>query len=170
MPKLILFIASSLDGYIARSSGAVDWLFTDQDYGYTNFLANIDTVLMGRKTYEQLQSFGDYPYLGMKGFVFSRQSNKSNANVEFVDRELTSFIGDLKIGTGKDIWLVGGSEIIQLCLQHGLIDEFIISIHPVILGGGIQLFPSPLSMKKLKLQGHQVFNTGLVQLTYGEYL
>jgi dihydrofolate reductase len=166
MRKLILFIASSLDGYIARSSGAVDWLFTDQDYGYTNFLASIDTVLIGRKTYDQLLTFGEYPYVGKKSFVFSRQSNAGNENVDFINRELIGFIESLKMTNGKNIWLVGGAEIIQLCLQQDLIDEFIISIQPIILGEGMELFRSPLSMKKLKLQCSETFNTGLVQLTY----
>lgn len=64
MRQVVLFIASSLDGYIATASGDVDWLFTDQDYGYIDFFALVDTVLMGRRTYEQILSFGEYPYMG----------------------------------------------------------------------------------------------------------
>jgi dihydrofolate reductase len=71
MRKVILFIASSLDGYIARTSGAIDWLFTDQDYGYTKFFVGIDTVLMGRRTYEQALSFRESPYKGIQCCVFS---------------------------------------------------------------------------------------------------
>jgi dihydrofolate reductase len=167
MRKLVLFIASSLDGYIARTSGEVDWLFTDQDYGYSDFSAKIDTVLMGRRTYDQVLSFGEYPYQGMHSFVFSKSyANKQDANVEFVSANLTHFIQALKHQAGKNIWLVGGSEIIHLCLQHDLIDEFIISIHPIILGDGIPLLRSPLSTKKLSFQHCQTFDTGLLQLTY----
>ena len=167
MRKVILFIASSLDGYIARTSGSVDWLFTDQDYGYTDFFATIDTVLMGRRTYEQVLSFGDYPYKGTQGFVFSKtHSEERDENVTFISSDLTSFIEKLKGGTGKHIWLVGGTEIIQSCISHDLIDEFVISVHPIILGDGIPLFRAPLPMRKLKLKNCRTFDTGLVQLTY----
>src|SRR5687767_10378732 len=91
MRQLVLYIATSLDGYIARSSGAVDWLFTDQDYGYTKFLAGVDTVLMGCKTYAQLESFGPYPYSGSRGFVFSRTPRLPNAEVTFISGDLASF-------------------------------------------------------------------------------
>lgn len=167
MRKLILYIASSLDGYIARKSGDVDWLFTDQDYGYTDFFASVDTVLMGRNTYEQVLSFGEYPYQESQGFVFSRtQQGDRNLQVEFISSDLVPFIQSLKSVTGKDIWLVGGGQIIQSCLQSNLIDKFVISLHPIVLGEGIPLFPSPLTTKSLILQHCQSFETGLVQLTY----
>ncbi|MCD8488122.1 MAG: dihydrofolate reductase family protein [Desertifilum sp.] len=165
MRKVILYMASSLDGYIARTSGEVDWLFTDDDYGYSEFFATVDTVLMGRLTYEQVLSFGDYPYTGTQGFVFSKtpQSNSSNL-VEFINRDPAAFIGELKQQPGKSIWLVGGAGLIQSCFEQ--IDEFILSIHPIILGEGILLFPPPLSQADLKLQHCQTFDSGLVQLTY----
>lgn len=167
MPKVILFIACSLDGYIARSDGDVDWLFTDQDYGYNNFFAKIDTVLMGRKTYEQVLNFGEYPYKGTQGFVFSKTyKSESDKNVKFISSDLTSFIKHLKNGSGKDIWLVGGAEIIQSCMQQDLIDEFVISLHPIVLGQGIPLFRTPVFTKELILRNSQVFDTGLIQLTY----
>ena len=166
MRKVILFIASSLDGYIARTSGSVDWLFTDQDYGYTDFLANIETVLMGRRTYEQVLSFGEYPYKGTQGFVFSRTRNKSDEHVTFISGDLAGFVEGLKSGEGKDIWLVGGSELIQSCMSHDLIDEFVISVHPIILGDGIPLFRAPLQMRKLNFLNCRSFDTGLVQLVY----
>jgi dihydrofolate reductase len=97
MRQVILFIASSLDGYIARTSGDVDWLFTDQDYGYTDFFANIDTLLMGRHTYEQVLSFGEYPYQGKQGFVFSRtRGGVSDENVTFISDNLASFVESLR--------------------------------------------------------------------------
>ncbi|HEY9847950.1 MAG TPA: dihydrofolate reductase family protein [Leptolyngbyaceae cyanobacterium] len=167
MRKLILFIACSLDGYIARTNGDVDWLFTDRDYGYSDFFAKIDTVLMGRRTYEQLLTFGEYPYQGTQGFVFSKTpKSKSDENVEFISNDVTNFIRNLKHENGKDIWLVGGAELIRSCMQEDSIDEFVISLHPIILGEGILLFRSPLATKGLTLQNSQVFDTGLVQLTY----
>ena len=167
MRKVILFIASSLDGYIARASGDVDWLFTDQDYGYADFFALVDTVLMGRHTYEQVLSFGEYPYIGTQGFVFSKtRGSEYDDNVTFISSALPTFVQELKSSAGKNIWLVGGAELISSFLQHDLIDEFIISVHPIILGDGIPLFRAPLAMRKLNLQRCQTFDTGLIQITY----
>lgn len=89
-----------------------------------------------------------------------------NEDIEFVSSGLTSFVEKLKSRTGKNIWLVGGADIIQSCLQQDLIDEFIISIHPIILGEGIRLFRPPLAIKNLSFLRCETFNTGLVQLTY----
>lgn len=171
MRQVVLFIASSLDGYIAKTSGDVDWLFTDQDYGYADFFANVDTILMGRRTYEQILSFGNYPYEGTQSFVFSRRCvSGQDENVEFISSDITNFVEQLKSKTGKDVWLVGGAEIIHACLEYDLIDKFIVSIHPIILGDGISLCHAPLSTKMLSFQSSETFNTGLVQLTYTRHV
>jgi dihydrofolate reductase len=166
MRKLVLYIAASLDGYIARQSGAVDWLFTDQDYGYTAFFANVDTVLMGRKTYEQVLSFGIYPYQGTRGFVFSRRTRSPDANVTFISGDLASFVPELKRAPGKSIWLVGGSEIVAECVRHDLVDAFILSVHPIILGTGLPLFLPGLPELPLQLVQVEHFSSGLVQMSY----
>ncbi len=167
MRRVVLYIASSLDGYIARTSGEVDWLFTDQDYGYADFLAGVDTILMGRRTYEQVLSFGEYPYKSIQGFVFSRtQKERRDENVTFIRDNPAGFVERLINRTGKTIWLVGGSQVIQSIMSRDLIDEFVISVHPTILGDGIPLFRAPLPMRKLSLQHCRTFDTGLVQLTY----
>lgn len=168
MRKIRLFIASSLDGYIARKSGAVDWLFTDQDYGYTEFFSTIDTLLMGRKTYEQVLEFGEYPYRGKKSLVFSRtQSRKTDENVEFVGGDIKSLIDILRQEKGRDIWLVGGAELIYSFINYGLIDELILSIHPIILGNGIPLITQDSSLETvLKLKTVKCYDSGLVQITY----
>ncbi len=167
MRKLILFIACSLDGCIARENGDVDWLFTDQDYGYAEFLSGIDTVLMGRKTYEQVLTFGEYPYKGVEGYVFSRKrGNEKDENVAFLSGDVAKFVLGLKQKAGKVIWLVGGGELVHPFVQRDLIDEYVISIHPVILGSGVPLFRSPLPETWLRLGQCRSFDTGLVQLTY----
>ncbi len=167
MRKLILFIACSLDGCIARENGDVDWLFTDQDYGYAEFLSSIDTVLMGRKTYEQVLTFGEYPYQGIEGYVFSRtRGNGRDENAAFVSGDVAGFVRDLKRRPGKAIWLVGGGELVRSFVQHDLIDEYEIFVHPVVLGSGIPLFRSPLPETRLRLERCRTFDTGLVQLTY----
>jgi dihydrofolate reductase len=167
MRKIILFIASSLDGFIAGKSGEIDWLFTDQDYGYTKFFNTIGVVIMGRKTYDQALTFGEYPFKGKESFVFSRsRADATDENVKFISGDVAIFVDSLRSQHGKDIWLVGGSELIQQFLKHDLIDEFVISIHPIILGEGIPLFPIPNPLQKLHLEQCETFDTGLVQITY----
>ena len=167
MGQLVLFIATSLDGYVARSSGEVDWLFTDQDYGYEDFYRSVDRLIMGRKTYEQIQNWGDYPYADKQGFVFSQTiRQEQDENVTFVSSDLVDFVKDLKNQEGQDIWLVGGAAIAKPCLEQHLVDKFILSIHPIILGEGIPLFSPPLPTLPLSLESCQTFDTGLVQITY----
>jgi len=167
MRKVVLFIASSLDGFIARTSGEIDWLFNDMDYGYADFLSGIDTIIMGRRTYEQVLSFGEYPYKDIQGFVFSRtQKEKRDENVTFIPDDPASFVEGLKCRTGKTIWLVGGSQVIKSIMSRDLIDEFVISVHPIILGDGIPLFRAPLPVINLNFRQCRAFDTGLVQLTY----
>lgn len=168
MRKVILFIATSLDGFIAGKDGEIDWLFTDQDYGYAEFLNTIDVVLMGRKTYEQVLTFGEYPYNGIEGYVFSRShSGTKGKNVAFLSGDIANFVHALKAKPGKNIWLVGGAELVHAFMQHNLIDEYVISIHPIVLGSGIPLFKSPAPATKLAFRKGRTFGSGLVQLTYG---
>lgn len=167
MRKVSLFIASSLDGFIARADGSVDWLFTDQDYGYGEFYDGVETLLMGRKTYDQCLSFGDYPYPGKRAYVFSsRPLSWSNDDIEAVSGDAAEFIADLRRQEGGTVWLVGGSALISTCLKHNLIDEFVVSVHPIILGHGIPLFSGSDLSHRLKLESTRAFDTGLVQLRY----
>jgi dihydrofolate reductase len=166
MRKLMLFIATSLDGYIARPEGSIDWMFTDHDYGYPAFFAGIDTVIMGRKTYDLALSFGAYPYAGTEGYVFSREQRPPDGNVAFVSEAPASFVDRLKRLEGRDIWLVGGSEIIAECLAHDLVDELIISVHPLLLGHGIPLFAPGLPELDFALMRAEGFASGLVQSSY----
>ena len=140
MRKIILFIACSLDGYIAGEGDGIGWLFTDADYGYSAFYNSIDAVLVGKRTYDQAKGFDEYPFKGKKCYVFTRdKSMKKDDNAEFIG-EPVAFAKKLLKLSGKNIWLVGGGEIISLFLNNSLIDEIILSIHPIILGSGIPLF------------------------------
>lgn len=169
--KLVLYIATSLDGYIARDSGAVDWLFSDQDYGYTAFLESVDVVLMGRKTYDQILTFGEFPYQGKKSYVFSRAGGPDrDEHVGFVPSDPVRFTRELLGGDGPNIWLVGGSEIVRKFLGQDLIDEYIISIHPVLLGSGIPLFTGGYPQKSLELLSARQYSSGLVQVSYQKAL
>ena len=167
MRKIKLFIACSLDGFIARTDGAVDWLFTDEDYGYDRFYDTIDTTLMGNKTYQQIIDTGVFPYQDTKNFVFTRQMDLQPTRwVTFVNEDMVSFAHTLKNRPGKDIWLIGGGAIINILYQAGLIDRYILSIHPIILGKGIPLFPGPIGEQKLKLRSSESFPSGLLQVIY----
>lgn len=166
MRKLVLLIATSLDGYIAGPSEEIDWLFSDQDYGYAKFFASIDTVIMGRKTYELALSFDADPYPGTRAFVFTRAPHRADPHAAFIAGDIAHFISKLKQDAGKNIWLIGGAEIVAECLRQALIDEFVISIHPIVLGAGIALFRATLPKTKLQLVGSESFASGLVQLTY----
>lgn len=168
MRKIRLFIASSLDGYIARTTGEVDWLFTDQDYGYTEFFNQVDTLIMGNKTYQQVLSFGDYPYTNKEVFVLSKTlQGVTEYQAKFVNFEWENFIEKLRQSSGGDIWLVGGTQTIYFFLQHGWIDELILSIHPIILGNGLPLiFKDAHLQTQLTLQDVKNFDSGLLQVTY----
>jgi len=149
--KVKLFIASSLDRYIAKEDGTVDWLPENVDSGYDQFYSSIDTILMGKKTYEQILTFGKYPYKDKSSYVFTRNPNqKKDENVEF-SSDVEEFTKKLISSSGKDIWLVGGGEIISTFLNLKFVDELILSVIPVVLGKGIPLFQNIKEEIKLEL-------------------
>ena len=164
MRKIILYIASSLDGFIARKNGEIDWLFSDADYGYKKFYASIDTVLVGNKTYRQSLGFEEAPFKGKQVFVFTHKPGKPAPGVQFVTNSV-GLVKKLKNAQGKHIWLCGGSQIISVLLNSGLCDEIILSIHPIILGSGIPLFDVQKEIN-LKFVKSKSFPSGLVQLHY----
>lgn len=165
MRRIVYFVASSLDGFLARPDGAIDWLFTDQDYGYTDFLAGIDTVVMGRKTYDLCLTFGDYPYKTQQNFVFSRtQTEFEHASV--VALPAAEFVAQLRGQSGRDIWLIGGGELAGEFFRAGLVDELRVFVHPRMIGQGLPLAAGLDRDIWLKLIDTQSFNTGLVKLRY----
>jgi len=164
MRKIILFIASSLDGYIARENGDVDWLPGNTASGYDNFIKSVDTVIMGKTTYDQVLTFGDYPYKDKKSFVFTRTDQDKDENAEFVS-DVEKFVKDGFPGTGENIWLVGGAQIIASFLNQGVVDEIIISVIPVILGNGIPLFKNIENETNLELIKTEKYDR-LVDLHY----
>src|SRR5438132_13010065 len=146
MRKIIVYIATSADGYIARKDGAVDWLdrpHTAGCYGMGRFYKSIDTILWGRKTYEmvlQFQTEGkEYPDIGwIKNYAFSRRPPRKVARgFEFVKEPIKKFAKRLRAEKGKDIWMMGGAGIIASFLDAGEIDEFIINVIPTFIGEGI---------------------------------
>lgn len=168
MRKIILYIADSLDGYIAGKDDNIDWLFTDQDYGYKEFYASIDTALMGRKSYEQIIKMEGGNFIPDKDvYIFSKTIDKPvYDNYEVIKTDMIDFTRSLLRKPGEDIWLVGGGEIIKVFLENNLIDEIIVSIHPTLIGSGIPLFPAGNYFVNLEVIDCIKFNSGLVQLKY----
>ncbi len=143
--KLVFYGAISLDGYLARENHSLDWLFGtegEEETGYQEFYDSVDTILMGRSTYEQIAILSPekFPYEGKPCYVFSRTLTGSNEHVTFINEDIVGFTQSLKEQEGKRIWMVGGGEILQPLLQAKLIDEFIIQIAPVVIGRGIPMF------------------------------
>lgn len=170
MRKTSLYIAASLDGHIARRDGSVDWLpvpSAQQDYGYADFIRRVDTLVMGRKTYDQTLNLGDWPYAERRSIVFSRaRDGRRDRHADFVDGDVATVVRELRAQPGGDIWLVGGGEVVRPCLAGRVVDEVILSIPPVLLGDGVPLFlPRPV-MTRLHLRNCHAFPDGLVQLTY----
>lgn len=166
MRPLVCFIATSLDGYIAGPNGEIDWLLTDQDYGYRPFYTSVDTVVMGRKTYDLCLTFGEYPYPGIPNYVWSRTRHGKDEHATFWSGNLAGLLKKLKQQEGKTIWLVGGSALVGEAITYDLLDELIVSIHPLVLGDGVPLFPRGLPKTQFQLVTSESFSTGLVQVTY----
>jgi dihydrofolate reductase len=169
--KLILYIATSLDGYIAQANDNLDFLSLvekeGEDYGYTDFVKTVDTVIIGRKTYEKVVSMGfgnPHPY--KKTFVITRRNQPDIENITFFSGNLSLLVSKLKSENGKNIYCDGGAEIVNELLKQNLIDEFIISLIPILLGGGTKLFKDSYNEQKLTLLAVKHFEKGLVQLHY----
>ncbi len=171
MAKVVLYIATSLDGYIARSNGSVDWLpmgEADEDFGYADFYESVDVLAMGRTTYEQVLSFGEWAYPGKPSYVFTRQALTSDRpDVFFTSILPDQFVRERALQGWHRIWLVGGAALIADFMKLDLVDQYILSIMPVILGNGIPLFSSPNPETALQLTDVQQYRSiGVMQLTY----
>ena len=173
MRTLIIFIATSLDGYIAKPNDDLSFLKLvekqGEDYGYAEFTATIDTIIVGRKTYDWvLKEIGasHYDNGDRNVYVITRMERPSVGKITFYTGNLTELVHQLKAGVGKNIYCDGGAEIINELLNEDLIDELIISVVPVLVGNGTRLFKDNRPEQKLELVDTKAFDTGLVQLHY----
>ena len=173
MRKVVLFIAMSLDGYIADLNGSVDWLNGQRDEvenedTYSEFVKDIDTVVMGWKTYYQVVtelSPSEQVYSDFISYVITHKERTSTDKIRFIHESPSNLVRRLKEEDGKDIWICGGASIVQQLMQDGLIDKFYISIIPTILGSGVRLF-GPLDVElKLKLMENRNYN-GIMEVIY----
>ncbi len=169
--KVLLYIAMSLDGYIARPDGDIDWLSSVQregeDYGYGDFINTVDTVIIGRKTYDKVLSFGvPFPHSDKECYIITRSERPPIGKIIFYTNNLKDLVASLKGKQGGNIFVDGGAEIVNTMMKHGLFDEYIISIIPVFLGNGIRLFNDARPEESVTLVSAVSFDSGLVQLHY----
>ena len=177
MRKIIVYIATSADGYIARKDGSVDWLDRPRikgDYGMGKFYKSIDTILWGRKTCDMALRFQEQGVpqsafdTRLKNYVFTRTLDraKAPAGVELVNEPIKKFAKRLRARKGKDIWMMGGAGIIASFLDEREIDEFIIHVIPTFIGEGIPLIAPGHRNVPLKLLSSKTFADGVVRLHY----
>jgi dihydrofolate reductase len=175
--KIIVSIATSADGFIARADGSVDWLdrpLPKGNYGMGAFYKSIDTILWGRKTCDMALDFQAKGVAGsafdtsLKNYVFTRALSPPAPpkGVEFVNKPVKAFAARLRAKEGKDIWMMGGAGIIASFLDEGEIDEFIISVIPTLIGEGIPLLAPRHRTVPLKLIACTKFTDGVVKLHY----
>ena len=173
MRKLVIFIAASLDGYIAKPGDDLSFLKIvekeGEDYGYAEFTTTIDTIILGRKTYDWvLREIGHSHYDNgdRDVYVITRTKRPRIGRTTFYTGNLTELVQQLKSRNGKNIYCDGGAEIINELLKNDLVDEMIISIIPVLVGDGTRLFKDGRPEQQLKLVNTKTFETGLTQLHY----
>ena len=174
--KIIVSCATSADGFIARRDGSVDWLDRPRpkgDYGMGEFFKSIDTIIMGRKTYDFAAGYSKKGGSGLFGsglyYVFTHNPPKSklkNENIEFVNEPIKPFASKLRKTKGKDIWMMGGGEIIASFLDAGELDEFIVHVIPVFIGEGIPLIAPRKRTVQLSLVSTHAYEDGVVRMQY----
>jgi dihydrofolate reductase len=171
MRKIIAYLAVSADGYIARKDGGIDWLHRPRprgNYGFPAFVRSIDTIVWGRKTWDQVLTMEHAPDFGskIKSYVFTRRPAKSAPNVTFLKDPVAKFAKRLRTAPGKNIWMMGGAGIIASFLDAGEIDEFSIHVIPVLIGDGIPLAAPGRRNVSMKLLSTKRFPDGVVHLNY----
>lgn len=169
MKKVILGLAVSLDSFIEGPNGEYDWCFTDQDYGLNEFYKNVDSVFIGRKSYEMSYGSEDGGGFGlpkMKEYVFSNTLKQVKDGATIISGDIKAEVEKIKQEEGKDIWLFGGGSLTTSLMNLGLIDEFWLSVHPIVLGEGKPLFQGIKDRVSLQLVDTKVYETGLVSLKY----
>jgi len=171
--KIILYIAMSLDGYIAAPNDDLSFLdivqVDGEDYGYTNFISSIDTVIIGRKTYDWVMTqVPEFPHADKLTYVITRTSRPSLGSTHFYTGSLAALVADLKaVDSKKHIFCDGGAEVVHALLKEAFIDELIISVIPTLLGDGTRLFQNGGRVQQsLELVSVKPFTSGLVQLHY----
>ncbi|MDJ0752104.1 MAG: dihydrofolate reductase family protein [Ardenticatenaceae bacterium] len=173
MKDIILFSAITIDGYIAKSDGNLDWLFEfdktndEAEKIFQRFYSSIDTTFIGNKTFKQILSSGNpTPYHQKTNYVFSTHDHDNTDNVTYVKDNIEAFIVEQKARPGKNIWLVGGGQLNNLFYELGQIDQIILDIIPVILGQGIPLLSRGKRHQFYTQEVVQQYPSGRIQIQY----
>lgn len=171
MPRLVYYVAQSIDGFIADSNGGVGFLdHLDEeggDFGYAEFYARIDSLIMGRATYDFVRSMGVWHYAGKPTVVMtSRPEDDAPAGVRFSSADPESVLREVRAAGGSSTWLVGGGQLAASFCAKGLIDEWIVTVIPHLLGAGAPLTGGVPTDTRLELSGHECMASGVVQLCY----
>lgn len=161
----------SLDGYIAKPNDDLSFLSIvekeGEDYGYSDFVSTVDTVILGRKTYDWvMKQVGEFPHADKNAYIITRTAKPTIGKTVFYTGDLTDLVIKLKSENGKNIFCDGGAEIVNELLKNDLLDEIIISVIPILVGNGTRLFKDGRPEQKLKLVNVKTFDTGLTQLHY----
>ncbi len=169
--QVILYIAMSLDGYIAKPNDDLIFLSIvekeGEDYGYADFVSTVDTVILGRKTYDWvMKQVGEFPHADKNAYIITRTARPKIGKTVFYTGDLTDLVIKLKSENGKNIFCDGGAEIVNELLKNDLLDEIIISVIPILVGNGTRLFKDGRPEQKIKLVNVKTFDTGLTQLHY----
>jgi dihydrofolate reductase len=168
-PQISIYIAMSIDGYIARKNGGLDWLeyghTGDEDYGFKKFIGSVDALVLGRNTYEVVSGFDKWPYEGKKVIVLSNTLNEVRKEAELFCGQLTDLASMLYSQGIKRVWVDGGITVSKF-LEAGLVDDITISVIAMVLGSGIPLFSAMNREHKCRLISTQSYPSGLVQLKY----
>ncbi len=170
MRKIVAYVATSADGFIARPDGGVRWLDRPEPkggYGMSAFYKTVDTVLLGRKTFDTGRKLGQPVFVGKKNYVFSRRLKAPpHPGVELLKGDVEQLGRTLRRRRGKDIWLVGGGELIGAFLDAGQVDELIVHVIPVLIGEGIPLVAPRHREVPLQLTATRKYSDGVVRLSY----
>jgi dihydrofolate reductase len=171
VPRIIAYIAASVDGYISQPNDNLDFLSiveeAGEDYGYKKFMETIDRVIIGRRTYDWvIGKVGEFPHKDLETYVITRTKRPSDGKTTFYTGDLEELVKKLKQAGGRNIFVDGGAQVINELLKRDLIDEIIISIIPVLLGSGTRLFQDGRLQQALELISSKSFSKGLVQLHY----
>lgn len=168
MREVVLGLGISLDGYIARRDGSVDFLFMPKDYSMAPFFKTIDTAIMGRKTWEVARKMGgSFGGSSMTSYVMSgSQPPGERGGVIFTNQTPAALIAEIRKRRGQDIWLMGGGELARDFLKADQVDELYLGVVPILLGDGLPLFPSGFPQRDFALLENKTFSRGMVALKY----
>lgn len=169
--KVIVYIASSVDGYIAGPNDGMEFLSIvndeGQDYGYFGFIESVDTVIMGRKTYDWVMTqVPKFPHAEKDSYIVTRTPKPGKGKMQYYTGDLKALIGKLKGEEGKNIFVDGGAGVVNSLLKENLIDEIIVSVIPILLGDGVRLFQDGRPEQGVQFVESKSFPKGLVQLHY----